>query len=113
MDTDVVKQQVWALADVLNTVLGERLIEPDQQRVKKENISLKGRKGERLYIKPATDGYLVGLSGDASCGVRVAAASLNVVAQAGQVLVPARAAHLVALELRVQAFVLESHVASA
>jgi hypothetical protein len=65
VDTDVVKQQVWMLAGELNTEFGERLIEPDQQRVKKENISLKGRNGERLYIKPATDGYLVGLSGDA------------------------------------------------
>ncbi|WP_431819414.1 hypothetical protein [Burkholderia sp. F1] len=65
MDTNVVKQQVWALADELNSILGVPLIEPDQQSVKKENISLKGRKGERLYIKPATGGYLIGLSGDA------------------------------------------------
>jgi hypothetical protein len=65
MDTDVVKQQVWALADELNAVLGERVIEPAQQRVTKSNISLKGRAGERLYIKPAADGYLVGLSGEA------------------------------------------------
>lgn len=42
VDTDVVKQQVWALADELNGVLGVPLIEPDQQSVKKENISLKG-----------------------------------------------------------------------
>ena len=65
MDTDVVKQQVWALADELNAVLGERFIEPAQQSVTKSNISLIGRKGERLYIKPAAGGYLVGLSGEA------------------------------------------------
>jgi hypothetical protein len=65
VDTDVVKRQVWALADELNAVMGERLIEPAQQRVTKGNMSLKGRSGERLYIKPAAGGYLVGLSGEA------------------------------------------------
>lgn len=63
MQIYLVKQQVWAPAEELNAELGERLIEPDQQNIRKENISLKGRPGERLYIKPATDGYLVGLSG--------------------------------------------------
>src|SRR5262245_60666729 len=65
METDVVKQQVWLLAEELNAVIGDRVIEPEQQNVTKRNISLKARTGERLYIKPATDGYLVGLSGEA------------------------------------------------
>jgi hypothetical protein len=65
VDTDFVKQQVWALADELNAMVGDRFIEAEQQRVTKRNISLKGRLGERLYIKPAADGYLVGLSGEA------------------------------------------------
>src|SRR5258708_35091414 len=43
---------------------------------------------------------MVALSAETGLGVRVAGASLDVVTQARQVLVPAGAAHLVALELR-------------
>jgi cytochrome bd ubiquinol oxidase subunit II len=50
---------------------------------------------------------------EAGHGVRVAGAGLDVVAQAGQVLLPAGPAHLVAFQLRGQALVPEPQVASA
>lgn len=65
METNSVKQQVWALADEINAMLGNPRIVPHQQDVAKQKISFTGpNKGERLYIKPARNGYSVGLGGD-------------------------------------------------
>ncbi|SAL79589.1 hypothetical protein AWB68_05670 [Caballeronia choica] len=65
METSIVKQQVWALADEINAMLSNPRIEPQQQPKKKENISLIGpNRGERLYITPAGQGYAVGLGGN-------------------------------------------------
>ncbi|MDR6384012.1 HNH endonuclease [Paraburkholderia caribensis] len=65
LDTHTVKRQVWALADEINAVLGKPCIEPQQQDIEKQKISLVGpNKGERLYIKPARHGYSLGLGGN-------------------------------------------------
>jgi hypothetical protein len=56
-----VKEQVWALANELNTALGAPLIEAHQQPKTEANISLKNPAGERLYIKPVGDGYQIAL----------------------------------------------------
>jgi hypothetical protein len=65
LETNIVKQQVWALADEINAALVNPRIEPHQQIEKKQNISLIGpNKGERLYINPARHGYSVGLGGN-------------------------------------------------
>ncbi|WP_144138334.1 HNH endonuclease [Paraburkholderia sp. BCC1884] len=65
LETNAVKTQVWALADEINAALGKQRIEPHQQNVATQNISLIGsNKGERLYIKPARHGYSVGLGGN-------------------------------------------------
>lgn len=66
LKTRAVRRQVWALADEINAALGERRIEPHQQNIETQNISLTGpNKGERLYIKPtARPGYSVGLGGN-------------------------------------------------
>ena len=56
-----VKALVWALADELNAGLSRAVVEPYQQDVTLENISLKKvspNKG-KLYIKPCSKGYEV------------------------------------------------------
>jgi hypothetical protein len=65
LETDSVKQQVWELADELNAALGNPAIVPHQQKVTKKNISLTGPNSrERLYIKPAREGYFVAIDGN-------------------------------------------------
>lgn len=64
MDTARFKEQVWALAEELNAALGAPLIEPHQQKISVKNISLTGRKGERIYVKPASGRYMIALSGN-------------------------------------------------
>jgi hypothetical protein len=63
LETATVKEQVWALANELNAALGVPLIQPYQQEIAAKNISLTGRERERLYIKPARDGYMIALGG--------------------------------------------------
>jgi hypothetical protein len=61
LETAGVKEQVWTLAAELNAALGVQLIKPHQQDNTKENISLTDPKGDRLYIRPAGDGYQIAL----------------------------------------------------
>lgn len=56
---------VGELADDLNAALGVTLFKAHQQPAFKKNISLMGRKKERLYIKPARGRYDIGLGGNA------------------------------------------------
>ncbi|WP_172811910.1 HNH endonuclease [Burkholderia sp. PAMC 28687] len=62
MKTDQVKQQVWALAEELNTVLGAPLIRPHQQKEELKNIALKSPEFGTIYIRPMAKGYRIGLS---------------------------------------------------
>lgn len=61
METARVKEQVWALADELNAALGVQHVQPHQQDVTKENMSLTNPEGDRLYIRPALGGYQISL----------------------------------------------------
>jgi hypothetical protein len=61
LETARVREQVWALADELNTALGVQHIQPHQQDATKKNMSLTNPAGDRLYIKPARDGYQIAL----------------------------------------------------
>ncbi|MBB3103776.1 HNH endonuclease [Azomonas macrocytogenes] len=65
MKVETVKEEVWNLAEEINRVLGYPMITPTQQPAgdhKNKNISLIGNQG-RLYIRPASGGYWVALSG--------------------------------------------------
>ena len=61
MNTEVTKQQLQKLVDIVNSTSQRNTLEFHQQPEKKENMSIIGGNG-RLCINPTTKGYDIGLS---------------------------------------------------
>lgn len=61
MDLEIVEKQVCSLAEEINNILGKPALKPAQQKIKKENIGLIYNK-EKIYIRPAKNGYQIALS---------------------------------------------------